>query len=195
MTSLLGLAIGGFEVLGVLILVVLSRLANMRSIPGLFNLTVSIAGSVMVVALPPTDKAALMVGLCMIIWFFQGSLVVYSTLSSAFSGETKRIVVNAVFQLGYCAGNIIGPQTYKSSEAPNYPTAKAVMTAMLVLAWVTFAALFVYVSCFPIALETVLCLADIPSSLDSTGVRTNDGTSCTLTRRRRSATLYKICPT
>ena len=161
-TSLLGLAIGGSEVLGVVIVVLLSRLTNTRSVPGLVTVAVAIVGSVMIVAIPLTDKAALMVGLCLLIWFAMGSLVIYSTLSSAFSGETKKIVMNAAFQLGYSAGNVVGPQTYKPSEAPNYPTAKAVMVAALVVAWFTFAGLFVHVSCFEkSASASATCFADI----------------------------------
>lgn len=50
-----------------------------------------------------------------------------STLSSNVAGNTKKIVVNMFFLVGYCAGNIIGPQTFNANQAPGYSGAKAAM--------------------------------------------------------------------
>lgn len=50
-----------------------------------------------------------------------------STLSSNVAGSTKKIVMNMFFLVGYCTGNIIGPQTFKESQAPGYSGAKAAM--------------------------------------------------------------------
>ena len=54
---------------------------------------------------------------------------VCSTLSSNVAGNTKKIVVNMFFLVGYCAGNIIGPQTFNAAQAPGYSGAKAAMLA------------------------------------------------------------------
>jgi hypothetical protein len=50
-------------------------------------------------------------------------------ISSNYKGVTKKMTVTAVVFLTYCAGNIAGPQTFKSSEAKQgYPTAfKAIL--------------------------------------------------------------------
>lgn len=50
-----------------------------------------------------------------------------SVLSSNIAGNTKKIVVNMFFLVGYCTGNIIGPQTFSSNQAPGYSGAKAAM--------------------------------------------------------------------
>ncbi|EHK98380.1 putative Uncharacterized transporter [Glarea lozoyensis 74030] len=50
-------------------------------------------------------------------------------VSSNYKGVTKKMTVTAVLFLTYCAGNIAGPQTFKSAEkARGYPTAfKAIL--------------------------------------------------------------------
>lgn len=54
---------------------------------------------------------------------------VASLVSSNVAGHTKKITASTVFLVGYCVGNMIGPQTFRESQAPGYAGAK---TAMLV---------------------------------------------------------------
>nr|QFR37074.1 MFS transporter [Cyberlindnera americana] len=53
-----------------------------------------------------------------------GFICVVSIFQSNVAGHTKKMVGNAMFLVAYCAGNVIGPQTFKSSESPDYHTAK-----------------------------------------------------------------------
>ncbi|KAH6603177.1 major facilitator superfamily transporter [Trichoderma cornu-damae] len=49
-------------------------------------------------------------------------------VQSNYRGVTKKMTVTAILFLGYCAGNIAGPQFFRASEAPTYRTAfKAIM--------------------------------------------------------------------
>lgn len=43
-----------------------------------------------------------------------------SCFTSNVAGHTKKITVNAIFLIGYCTGNLIGPQTFIESQAPKY---------------------------------------------------------------------------
>lgn len=52
-----------------------------------------------------------------------------SVVSSNVAGNTKKIVVNMFYLVGYCTGNIIGPQTFNPAQAPGYSGAKAAMLA------------------------------------------------------------------
>ncbi|KAG7842440.1 hypothetical protein KL942_001178 [Ogataea angusta] len=52
-----------------------------------------------------------------------------SIVSSNVAGHSKKVAVSTVFLIGYCAGNMIGPQTFVEAQAPTYIGAK---TAMLV---------------------------------------------------------------
>lgn len=41
-------------------------------------------------------------------------------MTAGVAGSTKKIAFGAAYQIGYTVGNLIGPQTYRSSDAPNY---------------------------------------------------------------------------
>lgn len=51
-------------------------------------------------------------------------------ISSNIAGYTKKQVTGAVLFTGYCIGNIIGPQTFISSEAPGYHSAYIAYVAL-----------------------------------------------------------------
>ncbi|KAG2732481.1 hypothetical protein G9P44_004898 [Scheffersomyces stipitis] len=68
-----------------------------------------------------------------------------ANISSNVTGHTKKVTVNAILLVGYCVGNLIGPQTFLDSEAPNYKTAKACIVAfgllnllLFVLIWLSY---------------------------------------------------------
>lgn len=48
-------------------------------------------------------------------------------VSSNVAGYTKKQLTGAILFTGYCVGNIIGPQTFKASEAPGYHSAYIAM--------------------------------------------------------------------
>ena len=44
--------------------------------------------------------------------------------------HTKKTTVSALFFVGYCVGNIIGPQTFSASGAPQFLSAEITIMAM-----------------------------------------------------------------
>jgi MFS family permease len=46
-----------------------------------------------------------------------------SLVGSNYKGSTKKMTVTALLFVAYCTGNMIGPQLFKTSEAPRYNTA------------------------------------------------------------------------
>ena len=51
-----------------------------------------------------------------------------SLIGVNYKGSTKKMTMTALLFLAYCIGNISGPQFFKESEAPRYPTAfRAIM--------------------------------------------------------------------
>jgi ACS family allantoate permease-like MFS transporter len=52
---------------------------------------------------------------------------VLSLISSNVAGSTKKTTVAAFYLIGYCAGNIIGPQTFRPKDAPRYVPAEITM--------------------------------------------------------------------
>lgn len=58
-----------------------------------------------------------------VFYTYWGPYVLSTSLPMAnVSGHTKKVTMNAMFFVAYCVGNIIGPQLFKTSEAPDYPT-------------------------------------------------------------------------
>lgn len=52
-----------------------------------------------------------------------GFSISLTMVSSNIAGYTKKQFTGAVLFIGYCVGNIIGPQTFISTEAPLYHSA------------------------------------------------------------------------
>lgn len=69
------------------------------------------------------------------------SVLTISLIVSNCAGHTKKVATNAIFLIGYCVGNLIGPQTFLASEAPNYPTAQSLMVACNAVVLVLFGGL------------------------------------------------------
>ncbi|KAL4997483.1 major facilitator superfamily domain-containing protein [Aspergillus recurvatus] len=91
---------------------------------------IAVAGGVLLVKLPSSNKGGRYAGLLLICASNNGFPLYMSLISSNIGGFTKRATVNAIFFIGYCAGNIAGPQFYIKDEAPVYTTA---FTSMLVI--------------------------------------------------------------
>ncbi|CUM66297.1 uncharacterized protein PRCAT00003959001 [Priceomyces carsonii] len=59
-----------------------------------------------------------------------------------FAGTTKKSIINIFYFVGYCAGNIVGPQTYRSQQAPQYIGAKVAMVVAFIAGNLSIAALY-----------------------------------------------------
>ena len=56
------------------------------------------------------------------------------------SGHTKKVTLSAMFFLGYCAGNILGPQVFREDDAPVYRKGYIGLLASFIVAAVCIAA-------------------------------------------------------
>jgi hypothetical protein len=57
--------------------------------------------------------------------------------ASNLGGHTKKVTVNALTLMLYCAGNIAGTESFRASEAPGYISGKAAIMATLSAQYVT----------------------------------------------------------
>lgn len=89
----------------------------------IFACTVCIIGAALLVALPNSNKWGRLVALWLCYFQGLGFSMSLTIVSSNIAGYTKKQVTSALLFTGYCVGNIIGPQTFKSSEAPGYHSA------------------------------------------------------------------------
>lgn len=129
-TALLGMAPGALEIVAVYFGAWLSFKTKTRVIPGVLMYLIAVVGGTMMIAIPPSAKAARFIGYTVVYTYPVASPFMYSWLSSSVSGTSKRIVFNTFLQVGYSVGNLVGPQTYRAKDAPDYVPAKITLIAM-----------------------------------------------------------------
>ena len=128
-----------------------NRFQNERMLPIVFGLIPTIVGAAMLVGLKGAEhKVALLFGLsfthtltddlthcCCIAYYivptFGSSLaIIYAYNASNTSGHTKKVTTNAMTLAAFCAGNIIGSETFLPKDSPNYVPGKIAILVLLI---------------------------------------------------------------
>ncbi|KAF7195860.1 putative transporter [Pseudocercospora fuligena] len=95
-----------------------------------------VAGCLLTFA-PRSNRAASLAGVYLVNCGPVTFIAIYHWVSANVAGHTKRPAVMAIVTAGFCAGSLIGPQTFRAHEAPEYRSAKITLlstqAAMLVL--------------------------------------------------------------
>lgn len=90
----------------------------------MIGLVTALIGMILIVALPLSNNSGRLAGY----YLTQASptpfVALLSLISSNVAGYTKKTTVAAMYLIGYCAGNIIGPQTFRPKDAPRYVPAE-----------------------------------------------------------------------
>ena len=81
-------------------------------------------GAILMAYLPPHNKAGKLIGNYMTNCIGASLPLLYSWVAANFAGHTKKVVMNAVLLMSFCLGNIIGPETFRKGDAPEYLPAK-----------------------------------------------------------------------
>ncbi|EPQ31997.1 uncharacterized protein PFL1_00195 [Pseudozyma flocculosa PF-1] len=103
--------------------------------------------AVLVAGLLPTDATYKWIkyGVYMMsVLFSINGFLTWALMPSIIGGRTKKSVVSTTTFIGYCVGNMIGPQAFRDEEAPQYTTGLIVTAAMLGLTFVLTLAWLVY---------------------------------------------------
>ncbi|KAL3256992.1 hypothetical protein ABHI18_007154 [Aspergillus niger] len=100
-----------------------------RCIVGALYVCPALAGAVGIHTISRDHKIALLVCYWLTSTYTASFALIMSLITANTGGTTKRSVVNAIFFISYCVGNIIGPFAFKSDEAPQYTSG---IIAMLV---------------------------------------------------------------
>ncbi|KAJ3549022.1 hypothetical protein NM208_g722 [Fusarium decemcellulare] len=125
------------------------------------NLAVSLVGAVMVRQISSANIWARFMGYCLSAVYAANFPLILSMSSGNFGGFTKKTTVNALVSrfstivtsqqmligqifIGYCAGNIIGPQLFFEDETPSYPSGFLAMMICFGVAFVTCFCLRLY---------------------------------------------------
>ncbi|CAG8216443.1 unnamed protein product [Penicillium salamii] len=123
-TILMGLPAPAFQLTTVILSAILSSTFRKSRLINLVLLfLVALAGILMVKLLPQSDKISRLAGFWLVTAVSPAFPLMLSLAASNIAGFTKKATVMAMIFLGYCAGNLAGPQFFIASEAPNYHTA------------------------------------------------------------------------
>ncbi|TVY91877.1 putative transporter [Lachnellula willkommii] len=110
--------------------------------------TVCIIGSGLLVGLPSENKWGRLVALWLCYSQNLGFSMSLTMISSNVAGYTKKQLTAAVIFIGWCAGNIAGPQTFITDEAPGYHTAYLAMLVAYSIKLVMVFVLYVHMYMF-----------------------------------------------
>lgn len=120
---LMKMPVGAFELFSLVILPFLTILIKSRMAIAIFYMCIVLTMACLLAF--ATNTNAQLVGFWIIGISPIGIILVTSCVTSNTAGFTKKLITNAITLMGYSAGNIIGPQTFRSTDAPNYNKAKA----------------------------------------------------------------------
>ena len=134
-TTLLGIPTGVLATVWQLLLgFIASRVKNSRcTIIAIANL-VPLTCAILMWKLPKSNKHGLLAAYYVFYTYWAPYVLSTSLPMANTSGHSKKLTMNAIFFLSYCVGNIIGPQLFRSSQAPEYPSGYEGLLACLVVA-------------------------------------------------------------
>lgn len=113
---------GAVEFVGCILFAYSQRFLKHRMAVSLIAMLIALAASCMLAWAP--SKNARLCGYYLMYVYPVTTICALSCFASNTAGHTKKITTNAVFLIGYCVGNIIGPQTFISKQAPSYTGGK-----------------------------------------------------------------------
>lgn len=90
---------------------------------------IGLIGASLLSFLPSNNKAGLLAALYLINAFPGCGNIVYQWMSCNVAGHTKRAYAMAMMNAAYSIGNIIGPETFRAQDAPEYKPAKLSLVA------------------------------------------------------------------
>lgn len=94
-----------------------------RSLITIIPSLVSMTGAAMIYALPVKAHVAMAVGYYLMLTWAINTTAVQSFISSNVAGRTKKTMCSGLYFFATCVGNLIGPQTFRSKDAPRYHSA------------------------------------------------------------------------
>lgn len=119
--SLLTMPTGVMSTLAAFVFSLISaKWKNRRCLVTMIACLVPIMGTIIVFALPRSNIAGQMVGLYFLYAYFGPYVVGIGLAQANTAGHTKKTVVFAILYIGYAVGNLIGPQTFRANQAPEY---------------------------------------------------------------------------
>ncbi|KAK8020440.1 MFS general substrate transporter [Apiospora arundinis] len=142
---LLGIPGGAVEVVALIACGYLGDKYKNRLLFSTIGMLIAILGMLLITCLPESNSPGRLVGY----YLTQASptpfVALLSLISTNVAGWTKKTTVAAMYLIGYCVGNIIGPQVFRDKDAPQYRPAEITIVVCYVVGLVDL--LFIYIWC------------------------------------------------
>jgi hypothetical protein len=81
-------------------------------------------GGALMSFLPKSNQSGLLAGIYMVNFIVPTVVITYQFAAANTSGRTKRAFSTTLMAFSFGVGNIIGPQTFRAQDAPQYLPAK-----------------------------------------------------------------------
>lgn len=99
----------------------------------------------MIVCLPLSNSGGRLAGYYLYQSSSTGFVALLGLISTNVAGWTKKTTAAAMYLIAYCVGNIIGPQVFQSTDAPQYHKASITVLVCMCVAFATL--IFIYFWC------------------------------------------------
>ena len=119
---LMNMPCGGVEFVGCILFAASHSFVPHRMAISFTAMALALAASCMLAFAGP--KEVRLAGYYLMYVYPTTMICALSCFASNTAGHTKKITTNAVFLIGYCVGNLIGPQTFVEKQAPSYTGGK-----------------------------------------------------------------------
>jgi len=115
---------GAVEVVFLIVCGYLGDKYGNRVLIGMSGMFTSMLGMLLIVCLPLSNSSGRLAGYYLTQSSPTGFVALLSLLASNVAGYTKKTTVAALYLIGYCVGNIIGPQAFRPKDKPRYVPAE-----------------------------------------------------------------------
>ncbi|KAL4788143.1 major facilitator superfamily domain-containing protein [Aspergillus varians] len=141
-TILMGMPAAAFQLTTVVLAALFTTyIRKSRLVAMVVIFLMAMAGILMVKLLPDARKLPRLAGFWLVTAVAPAFPLMMSLFASNTAGFTKKSTVVALIFVGYCVGNFVGPQFFKSTEAPAYGTAYTTILTCYAIS-IVMAALF-----------------------------------------------------
>jgi MFS family permease len=123
-TALLQLPSGAISVISIVTATYLAGRFDQRGLNIITLLVPGALGGALMAFLPADNKNGKLIGNYLTNCIGSSLPLLYSWVAANVAGHTKKVTMNAILLMSFCLGNIIGPLTFRQSDAPDFVPAK-----------------------------------------------------------------------
>lgn len=130
LSLLYGAPNGAVQVVSMLIIGYLADATKNRIYWSIVSLVIPVIGFILLVTLPQSNLNGQLAAYYITSTAAAAFTLILSMISSNVAGQTKKSVVSSMMFIGYCVGNLIGPQIISLDQAPRYTSPKTIICGL-----------------------------------------------------------------